>query len=99
MRTVPLLFGQWSRRTIRLSHKRLASHFTVKPCDRTPNTHPFATTYFGGGQLIGVPQAAIRDRPPQRAHQGMQYLPHMAKLADFMCYQVHAAIPAVAAHA
>ena len=29
----------------------------------------------------------------------IKYLPHMAQLADFMRYQVHAAIPAVAAHA
>ena len=49
--------------------------------------------------FIGVPRAAIRDRPPQRAQQGVQHLPHMAQLADFMRYQVHAAIPAVAVHA
>ena len=42
---------------------------------------------------------AIRDRPPQRVQQGVQHLPHMAQLADFMRYQVHAAIPAVAVHA
>ena len=42
--------------------------------------------------FIGVPRAAIRDRPPQRAQQGVQHLPHMAQLADFMRYQVHAAI-------
>ena len=40
-----------------------------------------------------------RRRPPQRAQQGVQHLPHMAQLADFMRYQVHAAIPAVAVHA
>ena len=44
--------------------------------------------------FIGVPRAAIRDRPPQRAQQGVQHLPHMAQLADFMRYQVHAAIKA-----
>ena len=57
--------------------------------------------------FIGVPRAAIRDRPPQRAHQGLQAsrgcstcdLPHMAQLADFMRFLVHAAIPAVAVHA
>ena len=48
---------------------------------------------------IGVPRAAVRDRPPQRVQQGVQHLPHMAQLADFMRYQVHAAIPAVAVHA
>ena len=31
--------------------------------------------------------------------QGAQELPHMAQLADFMRYQVQAAIPAVAVHA
>ena len=29
----------------------------------------------------------------------MQHLPHMAQLADFMRYQVHTAIPAVAVYA
>ena len=49
--------------------------------------------------FIGVPWAVIRDRQPQRAHQGVQHLPRMTQLAaDFMRYQVQAAIPAVAAH-
>ena len=34
-----------------------------------------------------------------RPAEGVQHLPHMAQLADFMRYQVHAAIPAVAVHA
>ena len=42
--------------------------------------------------FIGVPRAAIRDRPPQRAQQGAQHLPHTAQLADFMRYQVQAVI-------
>ena len=41
----------------------------------------------------------ICDRPPQRENQGAQHLPHMAQLADFMRFQVHAAIPTVDAHA
>ena len=36
--------------------------------------------------FIGVPWAAIRDRPPPRVQQGVQHLPHMAQLADFMRY-------------
>ena len=34
--------------------------------------------------LIGVPRAAIRDKPPHRAQQEVQHLPHMAQLADLM---------------
>ena len=34
-----------------------------------------------------------------QGEQGVQHLPHMAQLADFMRYQLHAAIPAVAVHA
>ena len=57
--------------------------------------------------FIGVPWAAIRDSPPQRARTGRgagalptaQHLPHMAQLTDFMRFQVHADISAIAVHA
>ena len=60
-----------------------------------PATRRVVTCRADGLASVCQPVPPFHHRPPQRAHQGAQHLPHMAQLAESMRYQVHAAIPAV----